>query len=129
MKRIIKNTDTAYIKNDINEEVIEVKLSQKDMYNILRYRRVLSNDISRANAYNDSSIIKMKVNYGNNNYIELSGEQIFIYENNLIEYYHDPDLLIQNYILEKAYKNNYDKLKHIVFIDSVNKQSRKLNIN
>ncbi len=121
MKRKLKIQRRAYIQNNINQEIIEVELSQKDVQTILRYKRVLCNNLSKTKIFDDSIIMKIEVVHMDKNILNTFGGQVFIYENNIIEYFVDDDMLIQNYILGKAYKHNYDRLKEVVYMDSFSK--------
>lgn len=121
MKNNTKSVNTAYILNNINQEVIKIELSKTDIQALLRFRKTLCNDISRTKTFEDSNLIKIKVVYDKNSFIQLFDGQMFVYDNNIFEYYLDPNMITQNYIINKAYKHNYDKLKQVVYLDSVNK--------
>jgi len=121
MKTIIKSSNRAYILNNINQEVIEIKLSQKDIKTLLRFRKIFNSDISNTKPFDENNLVKIKIIYAGNNYMLMFGGQMFVYENNLMEYYSDKRMLAQNYIINKAYKHNYDKLKQVVYLDSVGK--------
>jgi hypothetical protein len=119
MYKNIKNKNKAIILNNINREIIEIKLSQKDIRSLLRFKRILSSDISYAKPFGENNFLKIKVLYEDNNYMQLYGGQMFVFENNLMEYYLDKKMLVQNYIINKAYKHYYDKLKQVVYLNSV----------
>lgn len=121
MYKNVKSKNKAIILNNINREIIEIKLSQKDIQSLLRFRRILSSDISNAKPFDENIFLKIKVLYEDNNYMQLFGGQMFVFENNLMEYYLDKKMLVQNYIINKAYKHNYDKLKQVVYLNSVGK--------
>jgi hypothetical protein len=121
MYKNVKSKNKAIILNNINREIIEIKLSQKDIQSLLRFRQILYSDISNAKPFDENIFLKIKVLYEDNNYMLLFGGQMFVFENNLMEYYLDKKLLVQNYIINKAYKQNYDKLKQVVYLNSVGK--------
>lgn len=119
MYKNIKSKSKAIILNNINREIIEIKLSQKDIQSLLRFRLILTSDLSKVRPFDENNVLKIKVLYEDNNYIQLYGGHMLVYENNLMEYYMDKKMLVQSYIINKAFKHNYDKLKQVVYLNSV----------
>lgn len=122
MRKLKKGLIVAHILNCINQETIEIELSEYDIKTLLRFRKIFSGNISDTKPFDEFNIIKIKIYYGNFNWIQLFGGQMFISENNILEYYNDKNALAQNYIINLAYKNNYDRLKQVVYLDSAFKK-------
>ena len=82
MNKNIKHKNRAIILNNVNREIIEINLSQKDIQSLLRFRRVLSCDISNAKPFDENNYLIIKVLYEDNNSMHIYGGHMFVFENN-----------------------------------------------